>query len=125
MKTVSTILSLAFVGFLIWLIVQARRGDTMAIATLAVIGSIILVLVGWGFSTITNAINTRREQQNFMANTKENWAIMSTMQRVQNQQNAMLLKQAKETHKLPAPDGDVIDIDALVYDDDVFAELGE
>jgi hypothetical protein len=89
-----------------------------------VLGAVILILVGWGFSTLTNAISARREQQNFMANVKENLAIMNAMQRVQNRQNAMLLNQAKEAQRaLPA--GDVWDVDALAMDDSVFEELEE
>ena len=118
------LITLFIIGLLIWLIAMARQGDRAAIAVLAVLGSVILILVGWGFSTLTNAINARREQQNFMANVRENLAIMNAMQRVQNQQNAMLLKQAKETQKaLPA--GDVWDVDALAMDDSVFEELEE
>jgi len=61
-----------------------------------VLASFILILGGWGVSTLTSAIHARREQQHFMNNVKENLAIMSAVQRVQNQQNTMLLKQAKE-----------------------------
>jgi hypothetical protein len=118
------LLTLFIIGLLIWLIATARQGDPMAIAVLAVVASVILILVGWGFSTLTNAISARREQQNFVANARENLAIMNAMQRVQNQQNAMLLKQARDTQKaLPA--GDLVDIDALVMDDTVFDELEE
>jgi hypothetical protein len=118
------LLTLFIIGLLVWLIAQARQGDPIAIAVLAVLGSVILILVGWGFSTLTNALNARREQQNFMANVRENLAIMNAMQRVQNQQNAMLLKQARETPKaLPA--GDPLDIDALMMDDSIFDELEE
>jgi hypothetical protein len=116
------LITLFIIGLLIWLIAMARQGDRAAIAVLAVLGAVILILVGWGFSTLTNAINARREQQNFMANVRENLAIMNAMQRVQNQQNAMLLKQAKETQKA-LPSGDVWDVDALAMDDSVFEEL--
>ena len=84
------------IGLLIWLLAQARQGDRMAIAVLAVIASVVLILIGWGFSTLTSAIHARREQRQFMANAQENLAIMSAMQKVQNQQNAMLMKQAQK-----------------------------
>jgi hypothetical protein len=118
------LITLFIIGLLIWLIAQARQGDRAAIAVLAVLVSVILILVGWGFSTLTNAINNRREQQRFIDNVRENLTIMEAMQRVQNQQNAMLLKQAKESQKT-LPPGDVFDVDALVVDDTVFDELEE
>ena len=116
------LITLFIIGLLIWLIAMARQGERAAIAVLAVLGAVILILTGWGFSTLTNAINARREQQNFMANVRENLAIMNAMQRAQNQQNAMLLNQAKETQKA-LPSGDVWDVDALAMDDSVFEEL--
>ena len=111
------------IGLFIWLLAQARQGDRMAIAVLAVMASVALILIGWGFSTLTNAINDRREQKRFADNVRENLTIMAAMQKVQNQQNAMLLKQAKEAPRLPAPGGDVWDVDALVMDDEVFSDL--
>jgi len=88
--------TLFVIGLLIWLIAMARQGDRAAIAVLAVLASFTLILAGWGFSTLTSAIYARREQQHFMNNVKENLAIVSAVQRVQNQQNSMLLKQTKE-----------------------------
>jgi hypothetical protein len=104
----SIIVTLFIIGLLVWLIAMARQGDRAAIAVLAVFASVLLILVGWGFSTLTSGIHARREQQHFMNNIKENLAIMNAMQRVQNQQNTMLLKQAREagignTPALPLP----------------------
>jgi TolA-binding protein len=94
------IIAILFViGLFVWLLAQARHGDRMAIAVLAAMASVVLILIGWGFSTLTSAIHARREQQHFMNNMRENLAIMETMQKVQNQQNVMLMRQAKETQK--------------------------
>ena len=90
------IATLFVIGLLIWLITMARQGDRAAIAVLAVLASVVLILVGWGISTLTSAIHTKREQRQFIDNAKENLAIMEAMQRVQNQQNSMLIRQAKE-----------------------------
>lgn len=96
----------------------------MAIAVLAVLASVVLILIGWGFSTLTNAVSDRRrDQKQFTDHVRENLAVMAAMQKVQNQQNVMLLKQAKEAPRLPAPDGDVWDVDALMMDDEVFSDL--
>lgn len=120
------ILSLAFVGGMVWLVTQARQGDVASIAVLAVMASVLLILVGWGFSTLTNAMNARQEQRHFMNNVRENMAIMGAMQKVQNQQNSLLLKQAREAQRqLPAPEGDVIDMDSLTWDEEVFSNLDE
>jgi hypothetical protein len=85
------LLTLFIIGLLVWLIAQARQGDPIAIAVLAVLGSVILILVGWGFSTLTNALN------------------------------AMLLKQARETPKaLPAGDPldiDALMMDDSIFDE--------
>ena len=103
MSKVKGFLVLFFLGLLIWLFISARNGDTVSIAILAVLVAIVLILLGVGITLAVLNMHYRREQARFAQNMQENLAIMSTMQRVQNQQNAMLLKQARETNKvLPA-----------------------
>jgi hypothetical protein len=83
------------------------------------LGAIFVLLVQW-ISEGREARRDRREQERFRVNAQENLSIMAAMQRVQNAQNTMLLKQAQRA--LPGS-GDVVDIDALVADDSVFEEL--
>ncbi len=124
MSKIKGFLVLFLLGFLTWLYLSARKGDTASIAILAVLAAIVLILLGVGITLAVLNMHYRREQARFAQNLQENLAIMSKMQQVQNQQNSMLLKQAREAQKaLPA--GDAFDIDALLMDDSVFEELEE
>jgi sulfite exporter TauE/SafE len=124
MSKIKGILVLCLLGFLLWLYISASKGDTGSIAVLAVFAAVFLILLGVGITLAVLSVHYRREQMRFNQNVGENLAIMSKMQQIQNQQNAMLLKQAREVHKaLPA--GNALDIDALVVDDSVFSELEE
>jgi Flp pilus assembly protein TadB len=122
MDRIKGFLVLFLVGVLTWLFFSARKGDTISIAILAVLAAIVLILVGVGITLAVLNVHYKREQARFAQNMQENLAIMSTLQRVQNQQNAMLLKQAKETAKA-LPMGEVYDVDALAMDESVFEEL--
>jgi len=124
MDKIKGFLVLFVMAVLTWLFISARKGDTISIAILAVLAAIVLILVGVGITLAALNVQSRREQARFAQNMHENLAIMSTLQRVQNQQNAMLLKQARETQKA-FPAGDVFDVDALLVDDSVFGELEE
>ena len=98
-------------------------------------GIVFMVMAGMGavFVLFVQWISDRRaertariEQDRFQANAKENLALMQATARVQATQNSMLLRQAREAQRaLPAPDGDIIDIDALVADDSIFDDLLE
>lgn len=64
------------------------------------------------------------EQGRFRDNAIQDMGIMSAMQKVQNQQNAMLLKQAREAQRsLPAPEGDVIDVAGFQYSESLFDDI--
>lgn len=121
MNNVKTLVTLLGIGGLVYLIISARDGDVVSIATLAVLVSVALILLGVGISLVVLTMHYRREQARFAQNAKENLDIMQAMQRVQNLQNTQLLKQARQ---LPAP-GDILDLDALQFDDAVFSELDE
>ena len=115
-------LALFVVGFFVYLYTQARRGDAASIAILAVWAALFLVLVGGGIALAFMAMQYKMEQSRFKQNVNENLAMMGAVQRVQNQQNAMLLRQAREGQRaLLAPGSETID--ALEYDDAVFSEL--
>jgi uncharacterized membrane protein len=124
MTKIKGFLVLFLLGFLTWLYISATQGNTVSIAILAVLVAILLILLGVGIALAVLNMHYRREQGRFAQNTQENLAIIAAVQRVQNEQNAMLLKQARETRKaLPAADG--FDIDALLVDGSVFEELEE
>lgn len=124
MSKIKGFLILFWLGFLTWLYLSARKGEVASIAILVVLVAIGLILLGVAITLAVLNMHYRREQARFAQNLQENLAIMSQMQQVQNQQNALLLRQAREAQKaLPA--GDTFDADALLVDDSVFEELEE
>lgn len=101
----------------------AVLGGLVTVGLMALGGAIVLVVM-W-FAARTERGREARDQEQFQNYSHDQWRVMSEIQRAQNQQNAMLLKQGRElARSLPAP-GDDLDIDALVYDGAIFAELGE
>lgn len=90
-----------------------------AFALLFATGILMLILFS---TTWIDERRARQEQIRFIDNAKENLTIMATMQKVQNAQNAMLLRQAKETKLLGSSDD--ADPDTFgAYDDALFEEL--
>ena len=112
------------VGLVAVLAFLSAKGILAAMVALAVIGSIILVGIGVVITLGANWISTTNDQRTFVANAKENLSIMLAMQRVQNAQNTMLQRQAREARK-QLPQGDIMDVDALLIEDAVFSELDE
>jgi hypothetical protein len=112
------------------------RGDTLAIITITAL--VVLTLVGLGVGMTLLVLNhaykheerrakaiAEQEQARFVDNARENIALMAGMQRVQNQQNAMLLKQAREsTRLLPSPNGGNVDA-GFTFDDALFDDMDE
>jgi uncharacterized protein HemX len=107
-KLISFVLgSLALsVGALIW---YTSQGSVAAAMTLGGLIALVLVTVGFGMSQLSEWLNQRRNQQNFVANAQENMAIMANTQKVLNSQNQQLLRQAREVAKLPSGEDEVFD----------------
>ena len=125
-------------GFLLWRGVNARS----AVAYLALGGILTLFLAGIGAVSVLviqaigerrEAAREHREAQRFRENAKENLAFLqmqSNLQhaqaKVQLTQQKALLAENRDLRRLSAPggsNGDVLDVDALVIDDDLFDEL--
>jgi len=106
-----------------------ESGNVLAIILTTAL--VVLTLLGLGAGATLFILNTaaRREekrslveQERWRDNAQENIAIMASMQTVQNRQNSMLLKQAREAQRqLPAPEGEVVDLgfqfDEALFDD--------
>lgn len=133
LEPLGIVLSFVILGIILGLFALVQGiGQRSATAYLILGGlvtlSILSVGVGLtiGIIWFANRITERREmreQQRFRDNTKENLAVMQMTARTQATQNAMLLRQARETQRqISAPEG-TEDIDALVFDDAVFDEL--
>lgn len=121
------LMALALVGYLLYRGIEA--GNTIAIVVTTGVVVLSLIAIGVGLTLfILNTASRREErrslteQSRWQDNAIENLQIMGSMQKVQNQQNAMLLKQAREAQRaLPAPEGDVIE--GFVFDPAMFDEL--
>lgn len=112
-------LAVAVIGGLLYL---AMVGNVWAAGILFSGWSILCVVIGWSLSMIQQDKATSKEQQAFSANLKENLAIMSAVQTVQNKQNQSLMSQlGQQVSRFPqaAPDLSA----ALLIDDGIFQEL--
>lgn len=112
-----TTMALAVIGGLLYL---AMEGSTWAAGILFSGWSILCVIIGWSLSMIQQEKAATKEQEAFSANLKENLAIMSAVQTVQNKQNQTLLNQLGTVARLPQP---AAPIDSLLIDDGIFEEL--
>lgn len=118
------IMILIFMGLSAWAIHSALNGSDLAILVVGVAIGVGLTSIGHVFSLFHLWISSKHEERRFNANLRENLSLMGAMQRVQNDQNGILLKQVKDLSKmqpeaLPSPD------EALVFDSMIFESLGE
>lgn len=108
------VLYLLLIGALIWL---TMTGYTFALVGLTVLVTVSLLGVGLVFGLGYLWQSGKQQEAAFMNNARENLAIMSAMQTLQNKQNQALLKQVKQL-----PDGGPT-MPALVFEEGVFDEL--
>ena len=107
-----------------------QNGDDLAVAIAAIASVIIIQAITLGAVSIMRHMDAEDDRQRFMEeqsrfrdNLAENATLMASLQKSQNAQNAMLLKQAREAQRaLPAPENDVIDV-GLQFPDDFYSEL--
>lgn len=116
------IMILIFMALSAWAIHSALNGSQLATLVVGVAIGVALTSVGHVFSLFHLWINAKHEERRFNANLRENLTLMGAMQRVQNDQNGILLKQVKDLSKmqpelLPGPD------EALIFDNMIFEEL--
>jgi hypothetical protein len=112
-------LLLASVGVLIWL---AMAGNVWAVGLLFALGAVSFVLLGAGIVVFVNGQSAQREQQNFIANAKENLSVMAAMQNIQNKQNATIMQQLNSAARLPML-GSGQPTDVISFDESIFDEL--
>ena len=113
-----TTMALVVIGGLLYL---AMAGNVWAAGILFSGWTILCVVIGWSLSLIQQARSATKEQQNFMANAKENLSMMAAMQTVQNRQNQTLLQQLGSVARLPQAAPALAD--SLLIDDGIFEEL--
>jgi hypothetical protein len=107
--SVIAIATIAALGFL------ANTGSTLAAFVLGVLLTVALHAVYAMFELLRNKAAGEREQASFIANAKENLAMMAQTQRVQNLQNVGLAQQLNGANRLPQ--SPALMIDAGVFDD--------
>lgn len=109
-------LAVAVIGGLLYL---AMAGSTWATGILFSGWSILCLVIGWSLSMLQQRQAAAKEQHDFMANAKENLAIMGAMQTVQNRQNQTLMNQLSTAARLPqpGPGGDSLIIDSTIFDE--------
>ena len=110
-------MALATIGGLLYL---AMAGNTWAVGILFGGWTIICLAVGFGGAVWQYRAMAARTQQSFMANAKENLALMGAMQTVQNRQNQTLMSQLSTVARLPQAPAPV---DSLLIEDGIFNEL--
>lgn len=108
-------LLLAVVGSLLYL---AMGGNVWATGILFSGWSVLCIVIGWSLSMIQQDKAATKEQQTFLANAKENLAMMAAMQTVQNKQNQSLLTQIT---RLPLPQQ--AQTNSLFIEEGIFEEL--
>ena len=89
-------------GFLAAFLIMAWRGDEGALIALAIIATIVLIAFGAGMVAVVMWLSSSIEQRKFVANAKENMAIMLSMQRVQNLQTQNTMRQLSQGRGDPA-----------------------
>ena len=110
------VLILAVIGALLYL---AMAGNVVASSILFALWSVFCIVIGWLLSYLQNRTQDTREQESFVNNAKENLALMSAMQSVQNKQNQTLMQQLGRAARLPDPDNG----STLLISDHIFDEL--
>lgn len=100
-------------GFLAAFLIMAWRGDEGALIALAIIATIVLIAFGAGMVAVVMWLSSSIEQRKFVANAKENMAIMLSMQRVQNLQTQNTMRQIGAGQ--PGAGG-LGELDALMFD---------
>lgn len=118
LETISLLVIMLFavVGLLIWL---ANTGSIAAAYTLGLLTALVLHAVYSLFELARNRAQAHKEQTGFIANAKENLAIMQAMQNIQNKQNSTIMQQLGTTARLPLPptNGPALLLDDTIFDD--------
>jgi uncharacterized membrane protein YeiB len=104
------------------LTLAAVAGSLLAAVILAVLVTVLLVGIGAGIALAVQRLANEKSQADFVNNAKENLAIMSSLQSVQNRQNQTIMQQLGQAARLPSPANGV---DNFLIDDGIFSELGE
>ena len=109
--SVLVIATIAALGYL------AATGSAAAAFALGMLSTLAIQAINGLFELLRNRAQAQREQTAFVANAKENLAMMQSMQKIQNQQSAGLMQQLNSVNRLPAP------VNSLLIESDVFSEL--
>jgi Flp pilus assembly protein TadB len=126
-STLAVVLTLGGLFFLARGLAERSSTAYLVLGGLVTLGILVIgVILTVGIISFAYWMQGRseaKEQARFIANTKENLALMQMTAKAQAAQNNMLLRQAREAQKqLPAP-GDTVDMPHIEFDDAIFDEL--
>jgi hypothetical protein len=107
---------LAVLALLVW---AAFAGSLLAGVVLAVIATAALMLAGAGLALLVLKQANAKQQADFIANARENLAIMTQLQRAQNLQNLGIMSQVRTQGQLTAGGS----MPGLTIENDIFDEL--
>lgn len=110
---------LVVLALLITLGYLAVGGSLAAGIALAIITTVVLILTGALIALAVQKMANQKAQADFVANARENMAIMAGLQRTQNLQNQTLMQQLGRVARLPEP----TDSHSLLIDEGIFSEL--
>lgn len=113
------VLLLGVFGLLVWL---ANSGSVVAAYVLGVVTTLVLYVVYSIFELLRNREQANKEQVTFVANAKENLAMMQAMQNIQNKQNQAIMGQIgmAARYQPPVPDDNS---STFLLEDGIFDEL--
>lgn len=98
------------------LIVLSMQGNFVSMIVLAVLATIALVVIGATITLVAIGMANKKAQLDFANNAKENLAIMSAMQTIQNKQNSALMQQVRQLPEPQRYNGNII-VEDGVFDD--------
>lgn len=112
------VLSVTIIGGLIYLASQTANImlALIAVAVLSILMTVGLISLGAFIATVNQKIAAEKSIQSFQDNAKENLAIIQSLQKVQNEQNKLLMGQALNgfgQQQLPASN---MMLDASLFD---------
>ena len=120
MNRYSFSLAIVALATLAGLIYAAVGGNVLAIVALAVLVTVLLVATGAIIALATQRQANAKAQADFVANARENMAIMAALQKTQNLQNQSLLSQLGQVRRLPETTNGA---SSLTIDSDIFSQL--
>jgi apolipoprotein N-acyltransferase len=116
------VLVLFMAGSLFGLFNQAKQGDTLAVAVLVSLATLILIIAGAGITVGAIALQGQVQQRIFRDNAMENLSMLQQQARAQNELTKGAMRIARDQQRmLPASGTDPLSL--VDVEDGIFEEL--